>query len=197
MRHAGVVIQRHEALSRRYQPAPSHEWRVRRYLLGDQPSKPPFCTVWHLEAAAPTCQRQRSHKAVAVPVMEATLCPRLPVGNTTSSICQQLDVAKRCRTRGIKWHVSPRRSHCLTNTTRIAKRNKITSQRRRRRIETRLPHQRLNHSAMSTTSRLRGCGVVVALPARPNYRVGYPTYRVARRLRQLVIQPPTELRRER
>ena len=132
MRRARVVIQRHKALSGRYQPAPCHEWRVWRYLLGDQPSKPLFRPVWQMEAAAPTCQRQRSYKAVAVPVLEAALHPRLAVGNTTSSICQQLDVAKRCLIRGVKWHVSPRRSHCLNDTTRLAKRNKITSQRRGR-----------------------------------------------------------------
>ena len=43
--------------------------------------------------------------------------------------------ATRCRQtvseRGVKWHVSPRRSHCLNDTTRLAKRNKITSQRRK------------------------------------------------------------------
>ena len=86
-----------------------------------------------MKAAAPTCQRQRSYKAVAVPVLEAALHPRLAVGDTTSSIYQQLDVTKRCLIRGVKWHVSPRRSHCLNDTTRMAKRNKITSQRRGRR----------------------------------------------------------------
>src|SRR6478736_3635522 len=135
MRRARVVIQRHETLSSRYEPVSYDMWRVGRYLLGDQPSKPLFCLVRQMEAAAPTCQRQRSYKAVAVPVLEATLHPSLAVGNPTASICQQLDVAERCLIRGIKWHVSPRRSHCLNDTTRPAKRNKITSQRLKRRIE--------------------------------------------------------------
>ncbi len=113
-----------------HKPAPHHERRVERYLLGDQPSKPLFRPVWHMKAAAPTCQRQRSYKAVAVPVLKAALHPSLAVGNTTASICQQFDVAKRGLIRGVKWHVSPRRSHCLNDATRSAKRNKITSQRR-------------------------------------------------------------------
>ena len=71
------------------------------------------------------------------PVLETVSHPRLAVGDTTSSICQQLDVAKRCLIWGVKWHVSPRRSHCPNDTMRLAKRNKVTSQRRRRRIETR------------------------------------------------------------
>ena len=130
MRRTRVVIQRHQALSSRCQPAPCYEWCVWRYLLGYQPSKPLFRPVWQLEAEARTCQRQRGYKAVAVPVLEAALHPSRAVGNTTSSICQQLDVAKRCLIRGVKWHVSPRISHCLNDTTRLAKRNKITSQRR-------------------------------------------------------------------
>jgi hypothetical protein len=120
MRRPRGVIQRHEALSSCDQPAPCEEWCVGWYLLGDQTSKPLFRTVGHLEAAAPTCQRQRGHKAMAVPVLEAALHPRITVGNSAASICQQLDVAKRCLIRGVKWHVSTRRSHCLNDTTRMA-----------------------------------------------------------------------------
>ncbi len=139
MRRTRAIIQRHKAHSGRYEAAPCDEWRIWRYLLGDHPSKSLFRPIWHLEAAAPTCQRQRSYEAVTVPVFETVSHPRLAVGDTTSSICQQLDVAKRCLIRGVKWHVSPRRSHCPNDTMRVAKRNKVTSQRRRRRIETRLP----------------------------------------------------------
>ena len=139
MRRTRAIIQRHKAHSGRYEAAPCDEWRIWRYLLSDHPSKSLFRPIWHLEAAAPTCQRQRSYEAVTVPVFETVSHPRLAVGDTTSSICQQLDVAKRCLIWGVKWHVSPRRSHCPNDTMRLAKRNKVTSQRRRRRIETRLP----------------------------------------------------------
>ena len=107
MRRIRGVIHRHKALSGRYEPAPRHERRVGRYLLGDQPGKPLFRPAWQIETAARTCQRQCSYKAVAVPVLEAALHPRVAVANSTSSICQQLDVAKRRRIRGIKWHVPP------------------------------------------------------------------------------------------
>ena len=59
--------------------APSHERRIWRYLLGDPPRKPLFRPIRHFEAAAPTCQRQRSYEAVAVPVLEAALHPTLAV----------------------------------------------------------------------------------------------------------------------
>ena len=45
-----------------------------------------FRPIRHFEAAASTCQRQRSYEAVAVPVLEAALHPTLAVADTTSSI---------------------------------------------------------------------------------------------------------------
>ena len=83
------------------------------------------------EAAAPTCQRQRSYKAVADPLLEAALHPTLAVADTTSSIQQQFDVAKWHLIRTVKRHRWPRRSHCPSNTTRLTKRNKVTYRRRR------------------------------------------------------------------
>ena len=139
MRRTRGIIQRHKAHSGRYEAAPCDEWRIWRYLLGDQPSKPLFRSIWHLEAAAPTCQRQRSYEAVTVPVFETVSHPRLAVGDTTSSTCQQLDVAKRC----LIW-ASNGMCHLEGHIARTTlcgwpKGRKSRVQRRRRRIETRLP----------------------------------------------------------
>ena len=107
MGRARVVIQRDEALSGWHKPVPYQEWRIARYLHGDQPGKATFNAVWRAEAAAPTRQRQRRYETMATTVLETALDPGLAVGYTISSIRQQLDVAKRCLIRGVKWHASP------------------------------------------------------------------------------------------
>src|SRR6476469_8451244 len=85
---ARIVIERHKALSGRYEPTPCYEWRIGRYLLGDQQSKPPFCAIWYTESTAPTCQGQRSYETVAVTVLETALDPGPAAGDTTSSSLQ-------------------------------------------------------------------------------------------------------------
>jgi len=87
-----AIIQRYKTLSRRYQFTPCHEWRVWRYLLGDQSSESLFHQVRHVEATAPTRQRQRGDQAETVSIPETVSPPELAVGDTTSGIQQQLDV---------------------------------------------------------------------------------------------------------
>jgi len=76
-----------------------------------EPSKPPFCSIRHIDVATPRRQRQRSYKTVAVSVAKTALYPHTLAGNATASIRQAFEVADWCLMWIVEGHVSPLRSH--------------------------------------------------------------------------------------
>jgi hypothetical protein len=112
MPRSRVVVEPYEALPSGEEP--SLEWRCGRELLREEPSQPPFCSIWHTEVAASRRQRQRSYETVAVSISEAAFDPGALNGNTTASIHEDLEVADWCLMWIIEGHVSPLRSHGLS-----------------------------------------------------------------------------------
>jgi hypothetical protein len=126
MARAGAIVVPYEPLPRGQECDPLEEWSCRRNLSRQQPGQPPFCSVRQAKVAAPGCQRQRGGDTEALVNLEALLYPPIFGENATSSILQDVEIAKRCLVRIVEGHVSPLRSHGLSEVIGLAGRPVIT-----------------------------------------------------------------------
>jgi hypothetical protein len=126
MARAGAIIVPYEALPGGHECDPFEEWPCGRNLSRQEPGQPPFCSVGHIKVAAPGCQWQRGDDTEALVNLEAPLYPPVLGENATASILQDVEIAKRCLVRIVEGHVSPLRSHGLSEVIGLAGRPVIT-----------------------------------------------------------------------
>jgi hypothetical protein len=76
-------------------------------VSGQEPRKSSFYPISGFEVPAPTYQQQHTDEAMAIAILKSSLSPVIPAQNATSSIPQQLDVAKWRPWRVVEWHRAP------------------------------------------------------------------------------------------
>ena len=117
MARAGAIIVPYEPLPRGHEGDPLVEWPCRRNLSRQEPGKPTFRSVGQVEVAARGCQRQGGDDTEAVVNLEAPLYPPVFGPKATASVRQDVEIAKRSLLRIVEGHVSPLRSHGLSEVT--------------------------------------------------------------------------------